>query len=658
MNLPAAVLWDFDGTLVDTEPYWFEAEYELIAEFGHRWTDDDAQTVVGWDLLDVASYMKKRGGIDLPAHEIVERLLDGVIARLAERIPWRPGARKLLMETRRAGIPCALVTMSWRRMIEPVLAELPPNTFATTISGDEVPEGRGKPDPTPYLMAAEACGADPRRCVAIEDSPTGARSAADSGCQVLAVANIVRPEPGPRITFASSLADVTLSDLRRLVARPRSPRPSRPSASSRSVRHSRPPGMGRPQRPPEAQRSNGSRPVQPPKQPSRPTSPLDSPIFRIGAALVTAVAMVAAAFLLRSDPPSRPVTINAWVPYWSLDSSLPSADAKLKMLDEVSPFWFGVHGVDDIRVDQYADVDSTTAFIDRVRASGTKLVPALTDETGPGKMAAILADPNTRDAHIDALVRFAAEIKADGLDLDYETFAFGDDRSTWESTRPHWVAFVDELASRLHDDGRTLTVTIPPIWGGAGDQPSGYWVYDHAAMTTTADQVRIMAYDYSVDSVGPIAPLSWVTDIVTTVGDTVAPDQRRKLVLGIPSYGTNWVTSTSGTCPDDVEGRLPVNSRSVHDLIERRDVTPTYDATTAEWSFSYSLTVTDSTTSCIQERSVVWVDAEGVAARVAAARQGGWGGVALWALGYDSDAVWTSLLASSGTIPTTTPVTE
>ncbi len=122
---PAAVLWDMDGTLVDTEPYWIECEHELVAEFDGIWTSDDAHSIVGFDLLDAAVILRDRGGVRLEPHEIVERLLDGVIARAARQLPWRPGAARLLAECVAAGVPCALVTMSWRRLADAVMAAAP-----------------------------------------------------------------------------------------------------------------------------------------------------------------------------------------------------------------------------------------------------------------------------------------------------------------------------------------------------------------------------------------------------------------------------------------------------------------------------------------------------------------------------------------------------
>ncbi len=191
---PAAVLWDMDGTLVDTEPYWMDREREIVGAHGNgRWTIEHAHAVVGFDLRDTARFMIEHGEIRLdaadPVDAVVELLLDGVIARVAERVPWRPGARELLAELGAAGIPCALVTMSWTRFVDAVLPVLPAGSFAAVVTGDEVVHG--KPHPEPYLVAAARLGVDPKACVAIEDSPTGARSAAAAGCCTVVVPNAV-----------------------------------------------------------------------------------------------------------------------------------------------------------------------------------------------------------------------------------------------------------------------------------------------------------------------------------------------------------------------------------------------------------------------------------------------------------------------------------
>ena len=208
---PAAVLFDMDGTIVDTEPYWIASEFEVVEMHGGAWSIEHAKAVVGFDLLDAARYIATNGGIDVAPHDIVEMLLDRVVARLREAVPWRPGARELLAAVVSAGIPTALVTMSWRRFADEVVRCLPAGSFTATVVGDEVTEG--KPHPEPYLLAASKLGVDPRECVAIEDSPTGVRSALAAGCRVIAVPHVVDVPTSldveGRLTLVRTLSDVS-----------------------------------------------------------------------------------------------------------------------------------------------------------------------------------------------------------------------------------------------------------------------------------------------------------------------------------------------------------------------------------------------------------------------------------------------------------------
>jgi len=210
-SFPAAVLWDMDGTLVDTEPYWIECEYALVAEHGGRWSTEHAHAVVGNDLVVTAGYLREHGDVRLDDDTIIARLLDGVIARVKEHVPWRPGARELLEDLHAHGVPCGLVTMSYRAFAEAVIAALPAGRFATVVTGDEVTWG--KPHPEPYLAAARDLGVDPPDCVAIEDSPTGAASAQAAGMPVLAVEHLVPIPPAPGRRVLASLAGVRAEHL-------------------------------------------------------------------------------------------------------------------------------------------------------------------------------------------------------------------------------------------------------------------------------------------------------------------------------------------------------------------------------------------------------------------------------------------------------------
>ena len=214
-HLPAAVLWDMDGTLVDTEPYWIATEYALAEKYGGTWSQEHALNLVGKALLDSGDYIRVHMGIDRTPQEIVDELLDGVVARVEEDVPWRPGARELLTDLEEHGIPCALVTMSWQRFVAPILAQLPDRTFVTVVTGDRVEFG--KPHPEPYLTAAAELGVDAEDCVAIEDSNTGAKSAVAAGCTVLCVPHHVPILEGDGRVFADTLSGMDTAGLMQLV---------------------------------------------------------------------------------------------------------------------------------------------------------------------------------------------------------------------------------------------------------------------------------------------------------------------------------------------------------------------------------------------------------------------------------------------------------
>jgi HAD superfamily hydrolase (TIGR01509 family) len=188
-----------------------EAEYALAERYGGTWSREHALNLVGNDLIESGRYIREHMGIDLEPSLIVEQLLDSVIASVERSVPWRPGAVELLARLRKHGVPCALVTMSYRRFVAPILDGLPGGTFAAVVTGDAVL--RGKPHPEPYLKASRDLGVDPGECLAIEDSNTGARSAEAAGCTVLVVPNHVPVLPGDRRVFFESLSGLGVADL-------------------------------------------------------------------------------------------------------------------------------------------------------------------------------------------------------------------------------------------------------------------------------------------------------------------------------------------------------------------------------------------------------------------------------------------------------------
>ena len=214
--LPHAVFWDMDGTLVDTEPYWIAEERALVEAHGGVWTDEHAHQLVGNDLMVSAEYIRTHSPIELNPVEIVHELLAGVVRRVREHVPWRPGARELLESLVEHAVPCALVTMSWRSLADVFVGSVPDGTFSAVITGDEV--DHGKPHPEPYLAAARALGVELGSSIAIEDSPTGVASAVAAGVPTLAVPHVV-PVPIHRgAVQLPFLRGLTPPDLLRLFA--------------------------------------------------------------------------------------------------------------------------------------------------------------------------------------------------------------------------------------------------------------------------------------------------------------------------------------------------------------------------------------------------------------------------------------------------------
>ena len=215
----AAGLWDFDGTLADTEPIWIAAEYELIPKLGGEWNEEHAHQLVGGSLPESGAYMAKViGRDDLHPDWIIDQLLGVVVDFCRTKpIPWRPGARELLESLRVAGIPCALVSASYRVLLDVIIEQLPAGSFAASVAGDEVQ--RGKPHPEPYRTACRRLGVRPQDCVVFEDSPPGAKSGGDAGATVVVIENVVPVPPAPNQHRVGSLAELDLAAVAALTGR-------------------------------------------------------------------------------------------------------------------------------------------------------------------------------------------------------------------------------------------------------------------------------------------------------------------------------------------------------------------------------------------------------------------------------------------------------
>ena len=212
---PFAVLFDMDGTLIDSEPYWIQSERELASEHNGVWTDQDGLDVVGMSLDKSSQLFKDRTNVPLEPEEIVARLTNEVQERLAKSIPWRPGAKELLFDLRKHGVPTALVTMSLRRMAKQVVDAIDFDAFDLIIAGDDV--RHGKPHPEAYLKAAEQLGIEPGRCIAFEDSVSGLSSAEAAGTYAIGIPHVIELPAKPGRILWETLEGVTYKKLRKLL---------------------------------------------------------------------------------------------------------------------------------------------------------------------------------------------------------------------------------------------------------------------------------------------------------------------------------------------------------------------------------------------------------------------------------------------------------
>lgn len=212
MPEPTAVLFDMDGTLIDSEPVWFDTEVRLLAEFGFELGPEHWGNVLGQPNEVSCKYLVEVSGIPLTWEELNEKIESAMVEQLAQGFELLPGAKELLVELQGAGLPTALVSASSRRIVDACLGAIGADFFRHTVSGDDVE--RTKPNPEPYLLAAELLGVDPADCVVIEDSPIGTASGVAAGCRVLAVPHADVPlAEHPRVTRAASLDGVDLAFL-------------------------------------------------------------------------------------------------------------------------------------------------------------------------------------------------------------------------------------------------------------------------------------------------------------------------------------------------------------------------------------------------------------------------------------------------------------
>lgn len=210
---PAAILWDLDGTIIDTDQYWYRAHSDLVAQFGGSWTVEADLGLIGAGPAAEAAALQQCG-VQMEPPEILAYLNDRVMNWLADGIPWRPGARSLLEGLFEVGIPMGLVTMSLAPITNQVLGAIGFEPFDVVITGSDV--AIGKPDPEPYRNAIATLNVEASQCIALEDSPAGVESALAAGAIVIGVPHNRELDPMRVFAMWQTLKAKTVSDLRRV----------------------------------------------------------------------------------------------------------------------------------------------------------------------------------------------------------------------------------------------------------------------------------------------------------------------------------------------------------------------------------------------------------------------------------------------------------
>ena len=382
-------------------------------------------------------------------------------------------------------------------------------------------------------------------------------------------------------------------------------------------------------------------------------------VAAIGAAVI--VVLTAIGFVTSRDDWRRaggPIGVTGWAPYWQPEASLESFTTNDALFSDVSVVAYSATGATAISAYDGLPADMVPTFRAAAKDAGVPLLATVFDDSPRGAMAAVLANPATRAKHVEALVTLVTTagtdaLGYDGLDLDYETFAFSDPRSTWATTSVAWIAFLTELSAALQPLDKLLVVSVPPVYDGERTDRSGYWVYDYAAMAPLVDRIRMMTYDYSVASgePGPVAPIRWVADTIDAVTKLVPPE---KIDLGIPTYGYDWVVSITGTCPTDQTPKSKaIGTARAERTIAERGLTASWDDETAEMRFDYTdtlngLDANGTATTCTVARTVRYLDARAIHDRAWLAHRNDLHGIALWALGNEDAATWVGINAARG----------
>ena len=349
-----------------------------------------------------------------------------------------------------------------------------------------------------------------------------------------------------------------------------------------------------------------------------------------------------------ANPPRKILT--GWLPYYSMKTYLPAVLSNADLIKEIMPFWYTLKydgkTKKPVVTDVYKPANPSvpiTEPLTALRNAGMTIIPTITDGTEKLFLANLLAKPVSRKQVVDAIVATVASQNYDGIDLDFEGFAFIDPNTTWKTTAPNWVLFVKELSAALHAQNKILSITTPYLFNPAEAQ-KGYFVYAWAEIAPHIDRLRIMTYDYSTSRPGPIGPIAWTEK---TVKYAISIMPASKVYLGLPGYGKDWVTKVEGVCPSNLAKIITPSAkagtflmRDAASIAATYGAVPTYNETFAEVTFSYKREYTGTTssglsTTCTASRTAWHQNAQSFSVRAQLVAKYQLGGAAQWVIGQE-----------------------
>ena len=333
-----------------------------------------------------------------------------------------------------------------------------------------------------------------------------------------------------------------------------------------------------------------------------------------------------------------------------MKTALPAALNNADLVKEVMPFWYTLtfDGKAKIAVvtDLYASANPSIPIatpLTAMRAAGFQIIPTITDGMDKLVLSNLLANATNRTRTAQTISDFVMANNYDGIDLDFEGFAFVDGNTTWAKTAPLWVAFVKELSVLLHSKNKLLSVSSPYNFNPTEVQ-KGYTVYAWPQIAPHIDRLRIMTYDYSVAKVGPIGPIAW-TEKTVAYATSIMPAS--KVYVGLAGYGRDWVTKVDGVCPAPFINAIKVGAkaatfvmRDAAALAASYQVTPTYDEKNGEATFTYTKSYEGATaaglsTTCTATRTAWYQNTQSYLIRSALVAKYKLGGVTAWTLGME-----------------------